>query len=430
MTILVFLVAIAISAVAAYYSIVGLVTIFAASVIPVAIMGTVLEIGKLVTATWLYRNWKEISWWLKTYLTTAVVVLMLITSMGIFGFLSKAHIEQTAKAEQNQSLIVRISEQIEDSEERIEKLQNEGIVANEQQNAQIVQNEKQIEQINARYAELIDEQNSYISQASRKLELLDKYIEENDVERIQALVGAKVDGQYGSGTARRVEAFRKNEQEASRLIVQEARGRIAELRQLQLSEVSALTEANGRLQAEIGKVVVDTEQISQLENQILELNNQKFELETDFRKLEAEFGPVKYISELIYDDKAEENLDDAVRIVILMLIFVFDPLAVLLLIASNHGYVRRKDDENNRPEDGESKPQVNQIVPEARQEEAVEAPHEDDKVVVTEEKVVRVKDADVEVKYDKENDEFQFIEATSDVRDDRGYPDLRAKKEQ
>lgn len=410
MTILVFLVAIAISAVAAYYSIVGLVTIFAASVIPVAIMGTVLEIGKLVTATWLYRNWKDIAWWLKSYLTIAVVVLMLITSMGIFGFLSKAHIEQTAEAEQNQSLIVRIDEQIVDSEERIFLLQDAGSVNNEKQNAQIEQNTQQIEQINSRYSILIEEQNSYIEEARSNLDLLEKYIEENDIRKLQALVGARVDGSYGSGTARRVEQFRENETEASRLIVSEARGRIAELRKLQLSEVGALTEANARLQTEIGTVVVDAEQIAQLEEQVSELRDKKFELETDFRTLEAEFGPVKYISELIYGDDAETNLDDAVRVVILLLIFVFDPLAVLLLIASNHGHVRKKDEE-----------EMGWWNKKVRDEKAEEKTRE-------EPVVVKVKDADVEVKYNKSSNEFDFV--TQDIRDDRNHPELRAKKEQ
>jgi hypothetical protein len=428
MTILVFLVAISISAVAAYYSIIGLITIFAASVIPVAIMGTVLEIGKLVTATWLYRNWKDISWWLKTYLTAAVVVLMLITSMGIFGFLSKAHIEQTAKADQNQATIERIEDEIVQKETRIQTLQEAGSVNNEKQNAQIVNNEKQIDDINVRYVELIEEQNSYIADAQQNLNLLDKYIEANDVRKIQALVGAKVDGEFGSGTARRVEAFRERETQASERIVSEARSRIAELRDLQLSEISSLAEANRRLQAEIGTIVVDAEQIGQLQTQVLTLQEQKFEFETEFRKLEAEFGPVKYISELMYGAEAEAKLDDAVRIVILLLIFVFDPLAVLLLIASNHGHVRRKD--GDRQEDRETSKQVNQSMSGTRQDEAVEAPSKNDTVVVTEEKVVKVKDADVEVQYDEKTAEFNFVSYPTDVKDDRNYPELRAKKEQ
>ena len=91
---LVLFTALTISAVAIWYSVAGLVAIFAAAAVPIIIMGTSLEIGKLVTALWLHRNWKRAKWWLKSYLTIAVVVLMFITSMGIFGFLSKAHIEQ------------------------------------------------------------------------------------------------------------------------------------------------------------------------------------------------------------------------------------------------------------------------------------------------------------------------------------------------
>ena len=88
------LTALGISAVAAYYSIVGLMAIFSASAMSIAIMGVVLEIGKLITASWLYQNWKRVPFLLKSYLTLAVIVLMFITSMGIFGYLSKAHIDQ------------------------------------------------------------------------------------------------------------------------------------------------------------------------------------------------------------------------------------------------------------------------------------------------------------------------------------------------
>jgi TolA-binding protein len=424
MSALVFVTAIAISVVAAYYSIIGLITIFAASVIPVAVMGSVLEVAKLVTATWLYRNWKDVHFLMKTYLTTAVVVLMLITSMGIFGFLSKAHIEQTAKAEQSVAVIERLDEQITSSQTRIEELKAQANVNNEQQNAQLVKNTKQIEEINLRYAELIDEQNAYITDATSNLILLDKYIAENDIRKLQALVGARVDGNFGSGTGRRVEAFRLSEKEASQRIVSEARNRIEELRDMQLSEVSTLTEANRRLQTEIGKVVVDTEQISQIEAQILTLNSDKFDLETDFRKLEAEFGPIRYISELIYDD-AESKLDDAVRVVILMLIFVFDPLAVLLLIASNHGY-QRKESTPDEP--------VHDLPINSDDDVPVETKVE--KVEVEKEKII--KGADVEVKYDKETAEFNFVETEPEgvvfrddtIRDDRPFPELRAKKEQ
>ena len=104
--ILTFLSALTISAVAIYYSVAGLAAIFAAAVIPIIIMGVSLEVGKLVTAVWLHRHWSRATWWLKTYLSVAVFVLMFITSMGIFGFLSKAHLEQNLASD---TLIQRIT---------------------------------------------------------------------------------------------------------------------------------------------------------------------------------------------------------------------------------------------------------------------------------------------------------------------------------
>src|SRR5210317_1534115 len=110
--ILVMITALTISAVAIYYSVAGLMTIFAAAAIPIMIMGGVLEIGKLVTAVWLHKHWKQATWWLKTYLSTAVVVLMFITSMGIFGYLSKAHIEQTSASEETVARVETITDEI------------------------------------------------------------------------------------------------------------------------------------------------------------------------------------------------------------------------------------------------------------------------------------------------------------------------------
>lgn len=106
------LIALTISAVAIYYSVAGLVAIFAAAAVPIIIMGGALEIGKLVTAVWLHRYWGRARWWMRLYLSTAVLVLMFITSMGIFGFLSKAHIEQTAAANEQAAQIERMDDEI------------------------------------------------------------------------------------------------------------------------------------------------------------------------------------------------------------------------------------------------------------------------------------------------------------------------------
>ena len=418
MTYLVFAVAIALSAVAAYYSIIGLITIFAASVIPVAVMGTTLEIAKLVTASWLYNNWNNAPKLLKTYFVSAVIILMLITSMGIFGFLSKAHIQQTAEANQNEAVIERTDDQMREIELRIQELQEAGVVNNEKQNAQIDNNKKQIDDINARYAELIDE-----AKAQNPLILLDKYIADGDTKAVQSLVGVKADGSWGSRTSRAVDSFRERNKDR----VDDVNARVEELRNAQLAEVKVLTDANARLQSEIGTIKVDSEQIAQLEGQLTQLREQKFELETEYRKLEAEFGPIKYISELIYED-GEANLEDAVRTVILLLIFVFDPLAVLLLIAANQGFRERNlnGKDNARDDDGvgEALPKDNSSVADVsdtRVEQTKVQTHVVEK---------RVKEADLEVKYDKENDEFQFVSypTDADIKDDRNHPELRERK--
>lgn len=166
---LVLFTALSISAVAIYYSVAGLVAIFAAASVPIMIMGGALEIGKLVTAVWLHRYWHKASWWLKTYLSIAVVVLMFITSMGIFGFLSKAHIEQTAGAQEGVAQIARIEAEIDRQKSTIEIANSRIIEAQTsvERNNNAIQEKIDIEQsrIDTAYERIqpaIDEQNSII----------------------------------------------------------------------------------------------------------------------------------------------------------------------------------------------------------------------------------------------------------------------------
>lgn len=329
-------VALSISVVAAYYSIVGLMAIFSASAIPIAIMGTVLEVGKVWTAAWLYEYWKKIPFLLKTYLTIAVVVLMFITSMGIFGFLSKAHIQQTSDALQNQSQITRLTEQIEVQENLISEIMNSGIDADSQVNQQIEENTSKKIQLISQYDNLVDEQNIIISEARANLVLLEQYIREDDTRKIQALVGVNVDGQYGSRTASAVDEFRNKEEEKASSIVATSRQRIEELRNRQVEEVSQIDATTARLREQIGRYSVDTNRVEEIRARIIDLENEKFSLETTYRELEAEVGPVKYIAEFIYNEEATiDLLEEAVRWVIVIIIFVFDPLAILLVIAGS-----------------------------------------------------------------------------------------------
>ena len=172
LAILVLITALTISGVAIYYSIAGLVAIFAAAALPIMIMGGALEIGKLVTAVWLHRYWKQATWWLKTYLTTAVVVLMFITSMGIFGFLSKAHIEQTSATEESVAQVERITTEIgrlegviERAETKIKALETSGTGADANIQAQIDKEQERIDKAFDRIKPAIDQQNKIIEDA-------------------------------------------------------------------------------------------------------------------------------------------------------------------------------------------------------------------------------------------------------------------------
>ena len=243
---LVFLSAISISGIAAAYSIIGLATLFAGAKVAIIAMGTSLEVGKLVAASWLYQNWKNpnLPQSIKAYLTTSVIVLVFVTSMGIFGFLSKAHLDQVRPTSDN--------------------------------NVQIQLIDKQI-----------DQQELIISRAENTLDRLDKALD------------VYIDKEYVS------------------------RG---------LKERKKQKEERDFLNNEI-RVAMD---------KIAELTLSKGNIELEQLKIEADVGPLKYVAELIYGDEAKDHFDEAVRWIIIVLIFVFDPLAVLLLIAANISLRERK----------------------------------------------------------------------------------------
>ena len=385
--ILTLITALSISAVAIYYSVAGLVAIFAAAAVPIIIMGSVLEIGKLVTAVWLHRYWSQATWWLKTYLSTAVLVLMLITSMGIFGFLSKAHIEQTSASEDNiakietlQSEIDRNQNIISRAEDRIEQLENVGTGSDANVQAQIDREQERIDSAFTRIQPAIDEQNEIINNVTalfqaeltridNELATLQNYIDTNDIEKAQAMVGAKVDGDYGPRTAAAFTAYqdrKKQERDewlekiqnaANSPTVQAAREEIARLRRGAENQVQQSQSLIARLQNNIASednskqiqsdIDEQNERVRTASFEIDRLTDEKITLESEYRKLEAEVGPIKYIAEFVYGEQADKNmLEEAVRWVIIIIIFVFDPLAVLLLIASQYTFEwrSRKDD--------------------------------------------------------------------------------------
>ena len=239
--ILTLLVGLAISGVAAWYSIVGLMAIFAAAKVPIAIMGAVLEVGKLLTASWLYQYWEKANKLIKGYFITAVVVLMFITSMGIFGFLSKAHMDQTLSVGDNSLLIERLDKKIDREQVRIKDAETD------------------------------------IGQLDKAVQVLIDY------DRIRG-----------------------------------PKGSIA-VRESQNEERAQLTS------------VIDDAYL-----RIDDMSMEKLELDKEQLALEAEVGPIKYIAAFIYgDDLDNKLLDKAVRWIIVTIIFVFDPLAVLLIVAAN-----------------------------------------------------------------------------------------------
>ena len=246
LAILTLLSAISISVIAAGYSIIGLATLFAGAKVAIIAMGSALEVGKLVAASWLYRNWNSnlLPRLIKWYLTIAIIVLVFITSMVIFGFLSKAHLDQVRPSQDNSVQIVLIDKQI-------------------------------------------NQQEIIIARSEKTLNLLDKALE------------VYIDKEYVT------------------------RG---------LKERKKQKEERDFLNDEI-RVAMDV---------IAKLTLNKSNIELEQLKIEADVGPLKYVAELIYGDEAKDHFDEAVRIIIMVLIFVFDPFAVLMLVAANISFKQRQ----------------------------------------------------------------------------------------
>lgn len=395
--IITFVVAIVIAIIAAWFSIAGLMAIFSASALAVAIMAGSLEVGKLVSASWVYRNWKRAPFLLKSYLTAATVVLMFITSMGIFGFLSRAHLEQSAQGEQSVARIERIEGDITRSEltitrleNEIDKLSNEVTSDTSSIQSQIDSEQARMDQAYARIQPAIDEQNAiianessdgdvqiYLDQIERidnNLDLIQQYVANEQIRELQGLVGTRQDGNYGSQTAAAVERYRNLQiSEKQRLeraidelrnsvdsaVVVAAREEIRRLRSIAEREVENSQSTIDRLRTQLAssaEIDNSTEieelriEVSTVRDEIETMLDEKFALETEIRKLEAEVGPIKYIAELVYGNTERDTIDDAVRWLIIVFIFVFDPLAVLLLIAANYSFIHRNDHETRQEE--------------------------------------------------------------------------------
>ena len=235
----------ALSTVAIYYSVAGLVSIFAAAVVPIVIMGAVLEISKLVATVWLKQNWSIAPRAIKAYLLAAIALLMFITSMGIFGYLSKAHTDQSLVSGDVQSKIALYDEKIKTEKENIDAAR------------------RALKQMD---------------------EAVDQTMSRSDSER---------------GAERAIQIRRQQQAERARL----------------------------------------QKDIATAQTNISRLNEERAPIAAEVRKVEAEVGPIKYIAKLIYGDNPDANLlEKAVTWVIIMIVIVFDPLAVIMLLASQYSF--------------------------------------------------------------------------------------------
>jgi len=244
-------VALGLSVIAAWYSIIGLTAIFASAVIPIIVMGGMLEVAKVTVTVWLHENWNRCRWAMKLYLVPAVAMLMVITSMGIFGFLSKAHSDQSIVSGDAQSKIAIYDEKIKTAKENIEA-----------DRRQLRQMDEAVDQVMARST---TEEGATKSNAIRKAQARDRAALAKSIEANQKLIGV--------------------------------------------------------------------------------LNDEAAPIRAEVRKVEAEVGPIKYIAALIYGDNPDANLlERAVRWMIVILVVVFDPLAIMMVLAATESLKWRRED--------------------------------------------------------------------------------------
>ena len=358
--ILTLLSALSISGVAIFYSVIGLATIFPGAFVPVVIMGGVLEVGKLITASWLYRNWKFTPFMLKTYLTTAVIILSLITSMGIFGFLSKAHLEQNLASDTLIQRIQILNDKI-DSEKNsivrqnavIDRLENSISRDTGTADGDIEVQQSIIKDANENLKTLLTVETNTAKDLNDRLKVLDKNVSD--------ILNSNKSFFNEEKAAADLKASQKQERELIAVNIKEAQDRISELKADHKAETAEAKTiiANMRAGSQDNKGTF-TQDIDTAEQKIFDSQGridtfivEKQPLEKEMLTLEAEIGPVKYIAALAVDwgwtDKVETS--KAVRWVILIIICVFDPLAVLLLIAANQSLMRRFPPEAPKPQE-------------------------------------------------------------------------------
>lgn len=345
---LIFLSGIAISLVAAYFSIVGLATMFPGSKEAIIIMGAVLEVGKLVAAVWLHKNWEEAFGFLKHYLLIAVVILSGITSMGIFGFLSKSHVEHGASIEKEQAIINQIDAKIYRKQEFI-KQRKDLLLQFDQRNKSSDEGSSEIiKRLDSRIQSIKEEELSLIEVQTNLLSDL----EAEQIKLNEELESSKKStGFFGANNFDTVNNSQKSKREKltnnKDLILQ----KIESIKKETIDKISEVRSQIDSIQFKNKPTLSDNPKITQYQsdietayNEISDLENQKFDYGSSLRALETEIGPIKYIVGALDEWIGfSVGTEQAIRIIIVILIFVFDPLAILLLISATITYSKNKE---------------------------------------------------------------------------------------
>lgn len=353
-----------IAGIAAYFSVLGLATIFAGAYMGVVVMAGALEFGKIVTATYLHLFWDKLNY-MKYYLTLSVVVLMLITSLGIFGYLAKAssdtsYATATANSEIQRidSLIDRQENNILLIEERITALDTGSVDVTESVNAQIEIRDGAWDRVQGD----IDYAQGQIDSLRTQLTSLDNAVNELRNKGVEVITtdeggvfqGAETETIDYVAQASKLFEEQKEQREQIREDIALQQANIDKYREQAQSTINnANAEINrlqnlstGNLDEKIAKTEEYNEQIDTLLDTIQVYKDERFVFEQEILGFEREVGPIKYIAEVIYgQDDSVKYLDNAIRWVIFALIFVFDPLAVLLLITSAGLIARKIEDE-------------------------------------------------------------------------------------
>ena len=350
--------ALAIAGVAAWFSIAGLMIFFGGMPLSVAIMAGVLEVGKLLTASWLYRYWNETSFALKTYLSSAVIVLMLITSAGIYGYLSKAASDVSSDGAVAFAEVDRLDGQIAREENKIDILEDRilSIGGTVDVSESITQQETIRDGAWQRVQGDIDYAQGQIDRLRDQLAVLDKAVNDLRNKGVEVVV-LDEGGIFQQGETEKIdyvaqanELYAQQEQQRAdiKADIDKQQANIDAYRLQAQKTIDDANEEINRLRNNsqsaqddnLIKIDEFNSQIDGIYDVIAVLKDEKFEAESKVRDLEREVGPIKYVAELLYGASDQDVMDKAIRIFILLFVFVFDPLAVMMLIAANQTLLR------------------------------------------------------------------------------------------